>query len=154
MTIFLTIGLLRDAALSRFPRSSSPPFFSLQLLRPPSSTITSLTGEQVRRSTHRTGTVLVSAFKKKSPLFPLSSSLFLSRWPPQRIRVRSTFCLSNKSGRKSRGWVTVEMLRRGVAIAGKKRWIGREWRIVASGTSQKGYSLAGKSKDENNMAIK
>lgn len=33
-------------------------------------------------------------------------------------------------------------------MAGKKRWIGREWRIVGSGTSQKGYSLAGKSKDE------
>lgn len=54
--------------------------FFPQLLRPPSSTITSLTGEQVRRSTHRTRTVLVSAFEKKSPLSSLPLSRPLARF--------------------------------------------------------------------------
>lgn len=41
----------------------------------------------------------------------------------------------------------------GVAATGRKEGNGKWW-IVGSGTGRKGYSLAGKSKDENNMAIK
>lgn len=122
-------GLLRGGALSRFPCPGISPFSSASL-RPP-STITSLTGEQVRRSTRRIRAVLVAAPERKS-LAAL----------PRGIRVPGTFCLSNKSGRKSRGRATTEMSREGErrattaarrsGIAGGSRAVAEV--VVGSGT--------------------
>lgn len=133
------------------------PTLSRQLLGLPLSTITSLTSEQVRRSTRRTRTVLVSAFLQRKEFSFLSPSfllltLYFSLSLPQRIRVPSTFCLSNKSGREP--WVSKGGNVGRIAAAGRRRRLGDGRSLEVELVERKGYLLARRSKNENNRAIK
>lgn len=154
-------GVVTRRRIFSFSAKRFSSFFSLsslsrQLLGLPLSTITSLTSEQVRRSTRRTRTVLVSASNRKSslssPLHPSFPSLYFSLLLPQRIRVPSTFCLSNKSGRES--WVSKGGNVGGIAAGRRKRGLGDARSLEVELVERKGYLLAGRSKNENNRAIK